>query len=271
MLRVTHASCRSWNTTEDVSGDVDMSGWAFGGANEEEVRTSLRALLAEHGLKLSAVFKTLDTSDDNTLNEDELRRGFVERMGFSGAPTVFDQIWAALDRDGSGKVTFEELNNWLVGRHGQTQPGRVAAVRRLALPSADSAEWDTARLRRELQAALRAARLRVVDLLEVWDEDGSGFLRKKVMRAAVSIVDTRSQFLFSSTTDPCTLSAVLPVVRVDVCTARGSGVAGAVEAARRRGALLHARALVLVRARCRRGCVGGGRHTRHRQRHPVGL
>lgn len=78
-------------------------------------------------------------------------------------------------------VTFDELSNWTNGR-GMNRRRRIAAAKRLALTtcvSADEPPWTVDRLRRELRLSLDEAGVDIIDLLECWDQDGSGQLRKK--------------------------------------------------------------------------------------------
>ena len=95
----------SWNTTEDLDGDVDTTGWSFTGSDPESAREALRVLLDRHNVKLSRVFETLDTTDDNALTEAEFIDGFVRVLGFTGTPVLVQQIFASLDDDATGRIT----------------------------------------------------------------------------------------------------------------------------------------------------------------------
>lgn len=90
----------SWNTADDKEDDViDTSGWSFQGVGPESTRVALKALIDEHGVKLSQLFTTLDTSDDHTLSEAELIAGF-NTLGFQGDPAIIHDIFVTLDDDG---------------------------------------------------------------------------------------------------------------------------------------------------------------------------
>lgn len=169
-----------WNDTEDRDGDVCTDGWSIEGSDPESMRMALLALLEEHGVKLSQIFETLDMNDDNVLTSTEFSDG-LQKVGFAGERAVLIDTFSLIDDDGTGKITFNELNSWLRGRASITKKQRMDAARGLVLRqvSVHEEEWNSATLRRELRDALAAACVQVIDLLEAFDVDGSGELTKK--------------------------------------------------------------------------------------------
>ena len=172
-----------WHRAEDRT-QLDTSGWSFTGSTPAEVRGALAALLASQSARLSEVFEAMDQTDDNCLELEE----FVDAMrgiGFSGQRAVLEAIFDELDDDVSGKINYDELMAWLKGR--DTKFARAkAALKAISLASrvrADDAPWDAHRLRREMQQAVAQAGARPSDLLELWDTDGSGSLRKQQSHA----------------------------------------------------------------------------------------
>ena len=158
----------SWGTLKDEV-DIDTSGWSFGGDSAIEVRDALAALLAQHSVRLSDVFCRLDTSDDMMINHEEFVDG-MHAIGFGGAEDVLEHIWAAMDADNSGAVTFDEVNIWVTGKPLEKR-ARLNAARKLSLKSrveASEGPWDVPRVRRELRALCDGAGVHAVDLLETW-------------------------------------------------------------------------------------------------------
>lgn len=96
--------------------NFDTSGWRFSAHDPPSVRASLRALLGEHGLTLSDLFTKLDTSGNNVLTRAELRSSMIVSLGFHGPREVIDELFDTLDDDGSGSISFTEMNSWYRGR-----------------------------------------------------------------------------------------------------------------------------------------------------------
>ena len=96
--------------------NFDTSGWRFSAHDPPSVRASLRALLGEHGLTLSDLFTQLDTSGNNVLTRAELRSSMIVSLGFHGPREVIDELFDTLDDDGSGSISFTEMNSWYRGR-----------------------------------------------------------------------------------------------------------------------------------------------------------
>lgn len=173
----------SWDTLEvDHLHTVDTTIWNWSAEDKESTRKALRALLDEHKVKLSEIFETIDTSDDNRISHAEFVDSFYTLLGFHGPREVLDDIFASLDDNGGGDLTFDELNAWVKGTS-MTTRAKVEAATKLFLDSsrvkADEAAWDTNRLREEVHRLLDQADLQLTHLFDAWDDDGNGQLRKK--------------------------------------------------------------------------------------------
>lgn len=57
----------------------------------------------------------VDDDGSFSLTLDEFQDAMFE-LGYSGHSDIPVAIFNQLDNDGSGKVTFHELNNWAMGR-----------------------------------------------------------------------------------------------------------------------------------------------------------
>ena len=171
-----------WNTTEDAAGsDVDTTGWSFIGTDVEGVRAGLANLLANQGTRLSAIFETLDSDDDNVLVKDEFIEGLAFTLGFQGDHALLKQTFEFIDDDETGIVTFDEMHSWLRCRRRTPRKERLETARALVLEvdHTKMEDWDVERLRLELNKALDGASLKAADLLMAWDVDGSGVLRRR--------------------------------------------------------------------------------------------
>jgi Ca2+-binding EF-hand superfamily protein len=157
---------------------VDTSSWSFGGADADKVRTALGALLRQHAVRLSDVFRQLDDDGSFSLTREEFQQAFWQ-LGYKGEAEVVDSIFSALDQDGSSRVGFDEFNAWVHGRRIATGPRPEERAANLSLEprlrlSADSGDeaWTPSRLQQELGNALAAEGLRGMDLLKAWDRHG---------------------------------------------------------------------------------------------------
>ena len=91
-------------------------------------QVALIELLEKNDVKLSQIFEAIDTSDDNMITEGEFVDGLVGQLGFKGDVQVLHDMFAILDDDQTGTVTFEEANNWARGKQ-MSKRKRMAAVR----------------------------------------------------------------------------------------------------------------------------------------------
>ena len=103
----------------------------------------------------------------------------VRVLGFRGNVKVLHDIFSLLDDDATGALTFDELLNWVQGR-AMTGSRRANAVAQLALHiRPEDPPWDADRLRTRLRALVGDSGVEIIDLLETFDSDGSGLLRKR--------------------------------------------------------------------------------------------
>ena len=57
-----------------------------------------------------ALWKTMDTDNSNSLTKEELKAGF-NKGGASLSNAAIDKMFQYIDKDGSGSITFEDLNH----------------------------------------------------------------------------------------------------------------------------------------------------------------
>eukprot|EP00753_Platysulcus_tardus_P007636 PLAT15325.1.p2 GENE.PLAT15325.1~~PLAT15325.1.p2 ORF type:complete len:357 (+),score=205.89 PLAT15325.1:145-1215(+) len=91
----------------------------------------VRALILERGGKngirtLGRILRTMDDSGDHALDKEELRTGLAD-YGLRLTPKELDKVFKLFDRDGGGKISFDEL---LVAIRGKLSPRRRRLVQK---------------------------------------------------------------------------------------------------------------------------------------------
>ena len=170
----------SWDTDKD-SEPVDTSDWSFTATSAADVKRELSALLIFHACRLSQIFAQVDTNQDFVVSYGEFLAMFEQSLGFEGTRATLNEVWLELDADDSGVVSFDELDGWTFGNtFGQEK--RKQAVRELSLLSRihpSDVPWTVGKLREEMRALIEDADVRASDLLQAWDVNGDGRLRKR--------------------------------------------------------------------------------------------
>ena len=98
---------------------LDTSGWEIKGKTVDSVRCELRELLAKSGGHVVDLIKLFDTDADTNLLIDDMEfiSGMKNRFGYKGPPHVLDELFSALDSDGSGQIGFDELFQFVRGQY----------------------------------------------------------------------------------------------------------------------------------------------------------
>jgi len=168
----------AWKPTADPAGGTAM--WSLAADDPETLRAELCKLLTWHGVSMTELFETVDASGDRSVSADEFVGGLMRVLQFEGEPHVLRDAFAALDADGSGELTFDELDAWVRGRGAVGKDASIRAVRALTLPvGADDEPWEVPQLRAALHELLNSAGLAVADLLAAWDDDDDGMLPRR--------------------------------------------------------------------------------------------
>lgn len=105
-----------------------------------------------------------------------------DMLGFKGSTHLLFEIWDAIDGDGSGKITYDELNSWMRG--GSSDSGaRRRAIHDLTFEGAadddDDEQWDAQRLRKELSKVFRRGGVSAADAIREWDQSGDARVGKR--------------------------------------------------------------------------------------------
>ena len=155
----------------------------------EFIRFSLVDALSRTRTRVLDMLSDWDTDGSKTVDKREFRRA-VQSLGFDFCTrSDIDQVFDALDEDGSGEISFRELNS-------QLRPSTVArnkyALRREA-GGRKGGRMGKAKLEAtheksvvdQLRDVLVANRVRVIDLFREWDADMNGLVDQLEFRDAV--------------------------------------------------------------------------------------
>lgn len=157
-----------------------------------EVSKEIQELLHESWSRVIDLFRRMDVDENGSISRDEFADGLAE-LGFAFSDeaelaAVFDQY----DPDGSGAVTFEEMNTKLraaarneVGPpvEMEEEPTLTAKEERV-IPRVVKGMGDALMLSKELRLQLQRSWSRVIDLFRKMDTDFSGSITcSEFMRA----------------------------------------------------------------------------------------
>jgi Ca2+-binding EF-hand superfamily protein len=88
-----------WSEVDPYAMSLDNASFSFTAESPEAARLALLDLLERHDVTLHKAFQAI-----------------YEVLGYSGKRSVLEQIFAAIDWDKSGSVTFEEFHAWTINR-----------------------------------------------------------------------------------------------------------------------------------------------------------
>ena len=181
----------------DGSGKVDMS---------EYLRWSLRDSLARSSARVIDLFRQWDDDGSGSIDKKEFRRAIMA-LGFDFFDDVseIDKIFDEFDADGSGSIDYKELNKMLrkqvklddamyAGAAGDISTKAKTKYKIRKAPNGKAGLGTTIKLKanskqnvvQQLQGVIAANSVRVIDIFQTWDEDGSGSISKKEFRKAVA-------------------------------------------------------------------------------------
>ena len=132
-------------------------------------------------MQLSAFFEALDQDDDNLISRREFLSVVTQELGYTGGPSVLAQVFAEIDDDSTGQISFDELSSWLRGQD-TAKATRLKNIPKLVLkvdeedsedPSSGAAAadepWSLEDFRQALLRMLEAYDVHIVDLIEDLD------------------------------------------------------------------------------------------------------
>ena len=105
-----------WSEVDPYAMSLDNASFSFTAESPEAARLALLDLLERHDVTLHKAFQAIDVTNDLKLTRDEFCSAMYEVLGYSGKRSVLEQIFAAIDWDKSGSVTFEEFHAWTINR-----------------------------------------------------------------------------------------------------------------------------------------------------------
>ena len=111
---------RARNNVEQLEVDADPLA---------AVSEKARKFLAKNMQKAINLFRTMDTSGDGLIDQNELKDG-LKKLGLALTEDEFGGLWRGLDADGSGACDLKELE----GALRDTDPERKAALAKFSRP-----------------------------------------------------------------------------------------------------------------------------------------
>ena len=77
--------------------------------SQRSVQEQLRDALVANSMRVIDLFREWDTDGDGCVDKEEFRRA-MPMLGLQGTREHFDALFDEFDKDGSGSITFRELN-----------------------------------------------------------------------------------------------------------------------------------------------------------------
>jgi hypothetical protein len=81
---------------------TSTEGWSFSADSAEELRANLMHLLRGNGMRISDVFKVMDTDGNSLISRDEWMNVLLANLGFRGPRALLEDVFDELDSDRSG-------------------------------------------------------------------------------------------------------------------------------------------------------------------------
>ncbi|KAK3097326.1 hypothetical protein FSP39_008677 [Pinctada imbricata] len=111
-LGMTDSQSEAYSLLLDKDGDANVSfeefvAWLKSGEKFKNMEDQSRYYKLQKAVSL---FKKYDTDGSQTLDNEEFKKLFVE---IGGKPSKLEAAVAELDRDGNGRISFQEFLRWL--------------------------------------------------------------------------------------------------------------------------------------------------------------
>ena len=171
---------------EEYREALNTSGWVVRGETPAEVRANLRQLMRESGAYVADLLKIFDVDASLALVIDDVEfyRAMRHRLGYTGPHHVLKAVFASLDSNADGHVSFDELYEFVRGcRHSLDQRNKHVRSMRMQPPrgadfTLSEIRWDVKTLRLLMQQMLQRCRMGATDLMRAWDSNGNGQLTR---------------------------------------------------------------------------------------------
>ena len=155
----------------------------------------LRAALAQSVSYVQEIFQRWDADGNGMVDASEFRKAIISLGLADVMPATIDQVFRELDDDGSGSVSYRELDRKLRKYAGisvtQRHDLRKVSGGRRGAALATTVKLDRASgksIPTLLSEALASRGVRVMDLFHDWDEDGSGRIdQEEFFRGTVAL------------------------------------------------------------------------------------
>lgn len=157
-------------------GIIDTADWTFEGNDPESTRQSMVEILSKRNVPLTALFaQVFDDDGSHLINQTTFMKVMKEEFGFRGSDTTLIHIWDTLDGDGSGTVSFGELNSWVHGTRSAPQATRAGR----ADGGGGGEYWSEDWLRHKVNAILEKDGVRTADVVKLWHSSRDGKISLK--------------------------------------------------------------------------------------------
>ena len=159
-------------------GVLGLSGWVVRGHTVEQVRDEMRRLLQESGGQVADLLRRIDVDAGTAglIDAIEFNRAMVHGFGFEGPLAVIDHVFASLDEDGSGKIGFDELFEFVRGKRHSLDPRNTrVSLLSMAPPrgagyTLQQVAWDETVLRQMFHCCMERVGIGPADVIEAWDK-----------------------------------------------------------------------------------------------------
>ena len=151
--------------------------------HEAEQERLLKALASQrhHALQL---FRFWDTNGDQKISLDEFRKAIPLTLGKDARKAErkdIDALFALLDNDNEGNVSFSELEKTLAWVHGQRKEKLLNHFQFDSTPGSKSVQ-------EQLREVLVGTGARVTDLFNAWDYNGNGSISRREFKQALTLL-----------------------------------------------------------------------------------
>lgn len=195
-----------WDQASDAEARriLSLDGWHVRGHTVDEVQQSMRALLLESGGHVVDLMRRLDVDAGmaGLIDSVEFNRAMVNGFGFEGSLRVIDRVFESLDTDGSGKIGYDEMFEFIRGRRHclDARDTRLHAMSiappRSAKYALEQVAWDERSLQMLFHLMMERHGVGAADIIKAWDKNGDKQLAEAEFLDNLSAVFIGSEALW---------------------------------------------------------------------------